>query len=158
MRDITLGSPAEIAVAEYPGRSFAGKVLRTSGTFDPATRTMLTEIEVPNRQSELYPGIHVDVRLSLAEVNPPLVVPATAVMSRSEGLQVAEVDNADKVRLQKVQVGRDLGKSFEIVSGLTDGARIVINPTDALEEGTQVRISVPVRTATATVAKQLAHR
>ncbi len=158
LRDITVGSPAEIAVAEYPGRSFAGKVLRTSGTFDPVTRTMLTEIEVPNRQNELYPGIHVDVRLSLAEVNPPLVVPATAVMSRSEGLQVAEVDNADKVRLQKVQVGRDLGNSIEIVAGLADGARIVINPTDSLEEGTEVRISGPARTATATVAKQLAHR
>jgi RND family efflux transporter MFP subunit len=159
LRDIAVGSPVAIAVAEYPGRTFTGKVLRTSGAFDAATRTMLTEIEVPNRNGELFPGIHVDVQLSLTQANPPIVVPATAVIVRSEGLQVAVVDDADAIRLRKVQVGRDLGRTVEIVSGLSDGARIVTNPTDTLVDGTLVRIAgAPKQTALANSAHQVAKR
>lgn len=159
LRDIAIGSPAAIAVAEFPGRTFTGKVLRTSGAFDAATRTMLTEIEVPNRSGELFPGIHVDVQLSLARANPPIVVPATAVLVRSEGLQVAEVDQANAIRLQKVQIGRDLGNALEIVSGLNEGARIVTNPNDTLVDGTPVRIAgAPAPTASAIVGKHLAKR
>ncbi len=159
LRDITVGSPVAIAVAEYPGRTFTGKVLRTSGAFDAATRTMLTEIEVPNRSGELFPGIHVDVQLTLAQANPPMVVPATAVIIRSEGLQVAEVDNGNAIRLQKVQLGRDLGRSVEILAGLNDGARIVTNPSDTLTEGMPVRVAgATTPTAAASPAKHLAKR
>jgi len=159
LRDITVGSPVAIAVAEYPGRTFSGRVLRTSGAFDAATRTMLTEIEVPNGKGELFPGIHVDVQLSLTQANPPIVVPATAVIVRSEGLQVAVVDDSDAIRLQKVQVGRDLGRTVEIVSGLNVGARIVTNPTDTLLDGTLVHIAgSPKQTASAKSPHQLAKR
>ena len=156
LRDIAIGSTVAIAVAEYPGRAFPGKVLRTSGAFDATTRTMLTEIEVPNRNVELFPGIHVDVQLTLAQANPPIVVPARAVIIRGEGLQVAEVDDANAIRLQKVQAGRDLGRTVEIVSGLSDGARIVTNPTDTLVEGMPVRIA-GTQTASAK-ANQIAKR
>jgi RND family efflux transporter MFP subunit len=159
LRDIAIGSPAAIAVAEYPGRVFTGKVLRTSGAFDAGTRTMLTEIEVPNRRGELFPGIHVDVQLALAQANPPMVVPATAVIVRGDGLHVAEVDDTSAIRLQKVQVGRDLGKSVEIVAGLNDGARIVTNPTDTLVDGTQVRVAdTSARAAAGVAGKHLAKR
>ncbi len=156
LRDIAIGSTVAIAVAEYPGRAFPGKVLRTSGAFDATTRTMLTEIEVPNRNGELFPGIHVDVQLTLAQANPPIVVPARAVIIRGEGLQVAEVDDANAIRLQKVQAGRDLGRTVEIVSGLSDGARIATNPTDTLVEGMPVRIA-GTQTASAK-ANQIAKR
>ena len=156
LRDIAIGSTVAIAVAEYPGRAFPGKVLRTSGAFDATTRTMLTEIEVPNRNGGLFPGIHVDVELTLAQDNPPIVVPARAVIIRGEGLQVAEVDDANAIRLQKVQAGRDLGRTVEIVSGLSDGARIVTNPTDTLVEGMPVRIA-GTQTASAK-ANQIAKR
>jgi len=156
LRDIAIGSTVAIAVAEYPGRAFPGKVLRTSGAFDATTRTMLTEIEVPNRNGELFPGIHVDVQLTLAQANPPIVVPARAVIIRGEGLQVAEVDDANAIRLQKVQAGRDLGRTVEIVSGLSEGARIVTNPTDTLVEGMLVRIA-GTQTASAK-ANQIAKR
>ena len=156
LRDIAIGSTVAIAVAEYPGRAFPGKLLRTSGAFDATTRTMLTEIEVPNRNGELFPGIHVDVQLTLAQANPPIVVPARAVIIRGEGLQVAEVDDANAIRLQKVQAGRDLGRTVEIVSGLSDGARIVTNPTDTLVEGMPVRIA-GTQTASAK-ANQIAKR
>ena len=156
LRDIAIGSTVAIAVAEYPGRAFPGKVLRTSGAFDATTRTMLTEIEVPNRHGELFPGIHVDVQLTLAQANPPIVVPTRAVIIRGEGLQVAEVDDANAIRLRKVQAGRDLGRTVEIVSGLSDGARIVTNPTDTLVEGMPVRIA-GTQTASAK-ANQIAKR
>ena len=158
LRDIAIGSPVAIAVAEYPGRVFTGKVLRTSGAFDAGTRTMLTEIEVPNRSGELFPGIHVDVQLALAQANPPMVVPATAVIVRGDGLQVAEVDDFGAIRLQKVQVGRDLGKSVEIVAGLNDGARIVTNPRDTLVDGMLVWIADLSAQSTPASGKQLAKR
>src|SRR2546426_1977127 len=156
LRDVALGSAAQVHVAEYPDRAFRGQVLRTSGAFDAATRTLLTEIEVPNRNGELFPGIHLDVQLTLAQANPPIVVPARAVIIRGEGLQVAEVDDANAIRLQKVQAGRDLGRTVEIVSGLSDGARIVTNPTDTLVEGMPVRIA-GTQTASAK-ANQIAKR
>jgi RND family efflux transporter MFP subunit len=160
LRDIAIGSPVEVAVAEYPDRTFAGKVLRVSGAFDPTTRTMLTEIEVPNRKSELFPGIHVDVQLSLAAANPPLIVPATAVIVRSDGVHVAKVDDASSIRLLKVQLGRDLGRTVEVVAGIQDGERIVTNPTDTLVDGTVVRVAgaAQVASASGTHGPQLARR
>jgi multidrug efflux pump subunit AcrA (membrane-fusion protein) len=89
----------QVHVAEYPDRTFDGKVLRISGAFEPTTRTMLTEVVVPNDDGALFPGIHVDVQLALANANPPIVVPATAVITRSEGLQVAIVNEADAIKL-----------------------------------------------------------
>lgn len=162
LRDVAVGAPVAISVAEFPGRSFTGKVLRTSGAFDAATRTMLTEIEVPNRSGELFPGIHVDVQLTLAQASPPMVVPASAVIIRSEGLQVAEVDSSNAIRLQKVQLGRDLGRSVEVLTGLNDGARIVTNPTDTLTDGMPVRVAgatpQPAQTAATSRGRQLAKR
>lgn len=141
LRDVATGAAVRVRVAEFPGRVFTGTVARTSGAFDTATRTLLTEIEVPNRDGALLPGIHVDVQLSLAQSEPPIVVPSTALMTRSDGLQLAVVDDSGLVHLRKVQIGRDLGRSVEITSGVEEGARIVTNPTDTLVEGMQVQIS-----------------
>jgi RND family efflux transporter MFP subunit len=157
LRDVATGVPAQIHVAEYPDRAFTGKIVRTSGAFDATTRTLLTEIETPNGDGALYPGIHVDVQLALAQSNPPIIVPATSVMTRSEGLEVAIVDGADSVRIQKVQVGRDLGRTVEIVAGLKEGERVITNPTDTLVDGAAVQVA---ELASPTTAKgpQLAKR
>ena len=85
-------------------------------------------------------------------------MPATAVIVRGDGLQVAEVDDSGAIRLQKVQVGRDLGKSVEIVAGLNDGARIVTNPSDTLVDGTRVRVADLSAQNTTASGKQLAKR
>jgi len=158
LRDVKIGSSVQVQVAEYPDRTFDGKVLRTSGAFEPTSRTLLTEIEVSNLDGALFPGIHVDVQLALANVNPPMVVPATAIITRSEGLQVATVNEADAIKLQKIQVGRDLGRTVEIVAGLNEGARIVTNPTDTLVDGTQVRIAGAVAKTASAKADRLARR
>lgn len=141
LRDIAIGAPVQVRVAEYPERAFPGQVSRTSGAFDPLTRTLLTEIEVPNGDGALFPGIHVDVQLSLTQAHPPLIVPATSVLIRSDGPQLAVLDPTDAIRLQKVQLGRDFGQTVEILSGLEEGARIVAHPTDTLIEGTQVKLA-----------------
>jgi RND family efflux transporter MFP subunit len=141
LRDIASGLPAQIRVAEYPDRAFTGTVARTSGAFDATTRTLLTEIEASNRDGALYPGIHVDVQLALAQSNPPIIVPATSVMTRSDGLQVAIVGVGDEVHLQKIQVGRDLGRTIEVVAGLKEGARVITNPSDSLTDGATVQVA-----------------
>jgi RND family efflux transporter MFP subunit len=141
LRDVKVGSPVAVRVAEFPDRVFPGKVVRTSGAFDPATRTLLTEIEVANQDGTLFPGIHVTVDLSLEQAAPPLVVSETSVMNGSDGSQIALVDDADAIHLQKVQLGRDFGKSVEIVGGLREGARFVTNPTDNLANGMRVKVA-----------------
>ena len=138
MRDVAADLPVRIRVSEFPGRTFSGKVVRTAGALDPATRTLLTEVQVDNRDGALMPGIHAEVQIELAQSEPPIVVPATSVMNRGEGPLVALVNSAQTVRLQKVQLGRDLGSSIEVVAGLADHSVIVLNPSDTLRDGAQL--------------------
>ncbi len=141
LRDVGEGTKAQLRVAEYPGRVFTGTVARTSGAFDPTTRTLVTEIEVANTDGALFPGIHVDAELALAQVNPPVVAPSTSVITRSDGTSIATVDKDNAIRLNKVRLGRDLGRNVEVVEGLEEGSRIVTHPMDTLAEGMQVRVA-----------------
>jgi len=138
MRDVTVNLPVEIRVSEFPDRTFNGKIVRTAGALDAATRTLLTEVQIDNQDGALMPGIHAEVKLKLAQSAPPVVVPATSIMNRSEGSLVAVVDGAQTIHLQKVELGRDLGTSIEVVAGLADNTVIVLNPSDTLKEGTRV--------------------
>jgi RND family efflux transporter MFP subunit len=138
MRDVTVNLPVQIHVSEFPDRTFNGKVVRTAGALDPTTRTLLTEVQIDNRDGALMPGIHAEVKIQLAQSEPPIVVPATSVMNRSEGSLVAVVNSSQTIHLQKVQLGRDLGTSIEVVAGLADHSVIVLNPSDTLRDGAQV--------------------
>jgi RND family efflux transporter MFP subunit len=138
MRDVTVNLPVEVRVSEFPDRTFSGKVVRTAGALQASSRTLLTEIQVDNQDGALLPGIHAEVKLKLAQSAPPILVPATSVINRGEGSLVAVVDGGQTIRLQKVQIGRDLGASIEVVAGLVDNTTIVLNPSDTLKDGTQV--------------------
>jgi RND family efflux transporter MFP subunit len=138
MRDVTVGLPVDIRVSEFPRRIFHGKVVRTAGSLDSGTRTLLTEVQLDNQDGALMPGIHAEAKFSLAQNESPIVVPSTSVMMRGEGTLVAVVDDGETIHLQKVQLGRDLGTSIEIVEGLADNTTIVLNPSDTLKDGTQV--------------------
>jgi RND family efflux transporter MFP subunit len=138
MRDVTVGLPVEIRVSEFPRRIFHGKVVRTAGSLDSATRTLLTELQLDNHDGALMPGIHAEAKFSLARTESPIVVPSTSVMIRGEGTLVAVVDGGETIHMQKVRLGRDLGSSIEIVDGLADNTTIVVNPADTLKDGTQV--------------------
>jgi RND family efflux transporter MFP subunit len=137
------GQPAVITVANLPGRQFPGTVARTANSLDPSSRTLLVEVQVPNSQNVLLPGMYARVDLSSARKNPPLLVPSEALLVRADGSQVAMVRADHSVHLQRVEIGRDFGDRLEVVNGLEEGATIILNPGDAVQEGQKVD-AVPV--------------
>ncbi len=133
---------ATLTFAELPGESFRGIVDRTAGAIDPISRTLLTEILVSNRDGRLFPGAHTMVRVNLATGVKPVVVPVNALLFRNEqGVQAGVVDANGIVRLADVTVGRDYGTKVEIVHGLSESDNVIINPSDSLEAGVQVRVA-----------------
>ncbi|HZP92069.1 MAG TPA: efflux RND transporter periplasmic adaptor subunit [Burkholderiales bacterium] len=140
---IKQGISAAILVREYPDRKFTGKVTRTSETLDPSSRTLLTEVQVRNQDGALRPGMYATIQFKLVEPAPPIVVPGLAVLTGGDGPHVAVVDDRGVVHLRKVQLGRDFGKTVEVLSGVAEGERLVMSPSDILQDGTKVRILDP---------------
>jgi RND family efflux transporter MFP subunit len=135
---VTPGQPAVLTVSNLPGRHFAGTVVRSANALDPASRTLLVEVHVPNTGGSLLPGMYADVDLSSARANPPLLVPSDALITRADGTRVAVVTPEHTVHLQKIEVGRDYGDRLEVVNGLEEGQSIIQNPGDVAQEGLRV--------------------
>jgi RND family efflux transporter MFP subunit len=134
------GLETKLLVREYPGRSFTAKVTRTAGAIDPVSRTLLTELEAPNKEGMLFAGMYGEIQFSLKdEGNGPIIVPANAYIFRTAGPQVVVVEADNKIHWQTIQVGRDYGTELEVMTGLKDGDRVVVNPTDDLQEGMAVK-------------------
>jgi RND family efflux transporter MFP subunit len=140
---IRVGQPASVTISTLPGRKFPGSVARTANSLDPASRTMLVEIRVPNPDGVLLPGMYAQVDLSTPRANPPLLIPGDALIVRADGTQVAVVRSDHTVHLQKIQVGRDYGDKLEILSGVEVGDLLVANPGDDVVDGVRVQ-AVPV--------------
>jgi len=138
---VHVGQPAGLTLSNFPGRRFLGKVAHTANALDPSSRTMLVEVDVPNADGSLFPGMYAEVDLSSAAVRPPLVIPAQALIVRADGAQVAVVDPDGILHIQKVAIGRDYGDRVEIVQGVTEGATILAAPGDTAQEGAKI---VPV--------------
>jgi RND family efflux transporter MFP subunit len=134
------GLPANIELTQYPGRKFQGKVVRTAEAIDPATRTLLTEVDVPNKTGELLPGGYAQIHLGVQISGERLQVPVNALLFRSEGLRAVVVDENHKLHLQPLTIGRDYGVALEVLQGLRATDWIVLNPADSLEEGQQVNV------------------
>jgi RND family efflux transporter MFP subunit len=134
------GISATLTLAEFPGRSFQGTLVRTTGAIDPGTRTLLTEIEVYNPSGELKPGSYAEVHLKLPSATQALMLPVNAIIFRSEGQQVAKV-RGNKVELVTVTTGKDSGTQVEITSGLTATDSVIVNPPDSLVTGTEVIVA-----------------
>ena len=143
---IRIGQSALLSISTLPGRSFPGTVARTANSLDPASRTMLVEIRVPNPNGVLLPGMYAQVDLSSPRSNPPLLVPGDALIVRADGTQVAVVGSDHTVHLQKIQLGRDYGDNLEVISGLQLGDMVIANPGDAVLDGVKVE-PVPLETA-----------
>jgi RND family efflux transporter MFP subunit len=135
---IHTGQPAQLAVANLPGRHFVGTVTRTANSLDPSSRTMLVEVHVPNTDGALFPGMYAQVDLSSARANPPLTVPSDALIMQPGGSTVAMVRPDNTVHLQKIEVGRDYGDRLEVINGLHDGDTIIPNPGDLAHEGLKI--------------------
>ena len=134
------GVRAEIEVTSLSGRRFSGNVVRNAEAIDPATRTLLTEIDVPNPKGKLLPGAYAQVRFDLKVQAIRLSVPVNALLFRAEGTRAAVVDGNGKVHLQPVAIGRDYGTTVEILAGLQSADAIILNPGDSIEEGQQVAV------------------
>ena len=133
------GVDATVRVPEIPGRSFAGKVTRTADALDPATRTLMTEIDVPNPDGELSPGIYCTVELKIPRRTPSLIVPAGAIVFDSDGLHVLAVEDG-VAHSRKITEIRDLGTEVEVTDGVSQGDKVVLNPPVDLEDGSKVQI------------------
>lgn len=143
---IAPGLEATVDVQGIPGRKFTGRVARTSRSLDPASRTLLTEIDIANHAFTLLPGMYAQARLSFPRVTPPLLLPASALVVRSRGTQVMVLEPAprgggSRVRLRSVTVGRDYGSTVEIASGLEEGETVVLTPNADLADGSPVRVA-----------------
>src|SRR2546425_13320250 len=137
---IHAGLGAFLELTQYPGQKFEGKVVRTAESIDPGTRTLLTEVDVPNRNGALLPGGYAQAHLQVKVTGARLAVPVKALLFRSEGLRAVVVDADHKAHLRRLTVGRDYGTALEILQGLDASDWIVLNPTDSLEEGQHVRV------------------
>ena len=134
-----VGMPAELTIPDQPSQKFKGTVTRTANALDPSTRTLLVEVQVPNENGLLLPGMFADVNFIIPRKEPPLIIRGDTLVIRGDGPQVAEVRDGDVVHYQRIQLGRDYGDHLEVLSGLEDGERIVINPGDAVREGVKVK-------------------
>lgn len=133
------GLAVAIRQAELRGRDFKGVVARTAGSIDATTRTMQVEIALDNRDGALLPGAYVQVSLPVPAGN-GIVVPTNALMFRGDGMRVAAVDAAGKVKLLPVKVGRNFGSRVEVLEGIRGEERLVLNPSDSLAEGDVVTV------------------
>lgn len=140
---IQVGMKAFLEQREYAGQKFEGKVVRTSDAIDPATRTLLTEVDLPNSKGKILPGAYGQVHFAAHIATPRLTVPINALLFRAEGPRAAIVGADKKVKLQPVVIGRDYGSSVEILEGLQPTDEIIVNPADSLEDGEQVNVAQP---------------
>jgi RND family efflux transporter MFP subunit len=140
---IAPGVRATMEVAALPNRQFTGAVERTSHAIGMNSRTLLTEVDVPNPKGELFPGAYAQVHFHLSLKVVPLVLPGNTILFQAQGPQVGVVNSQSQVELRKVTLGRDFGNRVEILSGISKTDAVIANPPDYLVDG----MSVAVQTA-----------
>lgn len=138
-RGVKVGMTADLALAEFPGRTFPGKLVRTADAINMTTRTLLIEIDVANPTGTLLTGSYAEVHLKVSSHPSTFIIPVNTLIFRSEGLRVGVVKDG-KVTLTAVTPGHDFGNTIEIVSGLTRDDQVIVNPPDSIVTGQQVQI------------------
>jgi RND family efflux transporter MFP subunit len=141
----TPGLTADLTFAEFPGRRFQGKLVRTSRSIDPTARTLNIEVDVDNSKGELLPGAYTEVHLKLKEGITTMTIPVSALLFRREGLRVAVVKNDNTAELVPVTLGRDFGDFAEITTGLTGQERVISNPPDSIIDGERLNVQAEKR-------------
>jgi membrane fusion protein, multidrug efflux system len=138
-----VGVKAVVTLQEFPGEKFLGTIARTADAIDPATRTLNTEVDVPNKDGKLLPGSFGQVHFATGTTVQRITIPVNTMLFRAQGAQVAVVDKDSKVHLRSINIGRDYGATLEILGGIDTSDQIVINPSDSLEDGQQVNVAKP---------------
>jgi RND family efflux transporter MFP subunit len=139
----TPGLTADLTFAEFPGKTFQGKLVRTANAIDVTSRTLLTEIDLDNPTGKLLTGAYTEVHLKLPSTVVTYLLPVTALIFRTNGLQVATVKNGTRAELTPITLGRDFGTQVEVVSGISDDDSVIISPPDSLVSGETVQIAQP---------------
>jgi RND family efflux transporter MFP subunit len=145
--DIKAGQTADVSVRELPGRVFQGTVTRTAGAIDPTSRTLLTEVQVPNPDGVLLSGSYATVRFKIQRPDPPLVVPQNALLIDAKGVRVALVDADGTLHYRPIQIGRDFGNEVEVLSGVDATDVLATGLAANIVEGSRVEVTKPAETA-----------
>lgn len=138
---IKVGALTTVTLQEFPGQKFSARIARTAESIDPNTRTLLTEVDVPNKDGRLLPGSFGEVHFAVGSNVDKVTVPVNAMLFRSEGPRLAVVGPDKKVELRAINIGKDYGTSLEILGGVGTGDRVIINPSDSLEPGQAVNVA-----------------
>jgi RND family efflux transporter MFP subunit len=139
------GLGADLKFTEQPGRMYSATVVRTSNALDPALRTLQVELQLDNEKRELFPGAYAEVHFKMPGNAQSLRLPANTVLFRAQGLQVATVDDQNRVQLKSIVQGRDFGNTIEVLSGINADESVVINPPDSIISGMTVRVAPPAK-------------
>jgi multidrug efflux system membrane fusion protein len=138
---IRVGAATTVTLQEFPEQKFSARITRTAEAIDPNTRTLLTEVDVANKQGRLLPGSFGEVHFAVGSNVDKVIVPVNAMLFRAEGPRLAVVSPDNKVQLRPINIGKDYGASLEILGGVSTADQIVVNPPDSLEEGQAVNIA-----------------
>ncbi|HEX6565666.1 MAG TPA: efflux RND transporter periplasmic adaptor subunit [Chthoniobacterales bacterium] len=140
---VKIGMEAELMLPEFPGRTFQAQVTNTADVVDPASRSLLTELQIPNPSGELLPGAYAQITLKFAGASPYLTVPENTLIFRREGAAVGVVDANGKVEIRPITINQDLGTKLEVSRGLSTTDQVILDPSDSLANGMMVRIMQP---------------
>jgi RND family efflux transporter MFP subunit len=132
------GVSASVSVPEQPRKLFPGKVVRVAGALNAESRTLRTEVQIPNKEGKLLAGTYCELHFSFPPAESTILIPSNDIIFRADGIMVAVVDAKHRVHLQQVKLGRDFGSQIEILDGLKEGDKVVENPGDSLHDGTEV--------------------
>ena len=136
---VHVGLKAKLTIPDRPNSRFVGTVTRTADSLDPASRTLLAEVQIDNKNGQLLPGMYSQVTFETPRHEPPLLIPADTLVVRADGPQVAIVTPEKTAHFQKIALGRDLGDSLEVLSGLDADSQLIINPGDRVQEDAKVK-------------------
>jgi membrane fusion protein (multidrug efflux system) len=153
--NIAVGKTFNVQVGAESAKTYPGKVISTSGAVSPDSRTMLVQLQVDNSKNEILPGSYATVRVPEVALGKLVTLPDNTLIFRGKSVQVGVVDAKGAVQLRDVKVGRDFGVQSEILSGVTESDKVIVNPSDSLTTGTVVRVAAtPAPSPSATVTKK----
>jgi RND family efflux transporter MFP subunit len=141
---IANGRSAAVSFREIAGKIFPAKIAHISGALDPVSHMLLTELQAPNADGQLRPGMSAEIKFELPMAARRLLIPSSAVLARPDGSTVMSVDAENTIRFRRVKLGRHVGNKVEILSGLDAGDSLVANPSDELREGLEVKVQTEV--------------
>jgi multidrug efflux pump subunit AcrA (membrane-fusion protein) len=142
-----VGQTFNVQVGAESAKTYPGKVISTSGAVSPDSRTMLVQLQVENSKNEILPGSYATVRVPQVALGKLVTLPDNTLIFRGKSVQVGVVDARGVVQLRDIKVGRDFGVQSEILSGVSESDKVIVNPSDSLTTGTTVRLAMTTPTA-----------